>query len=477
MDNIATTKNIVKDTPTFNSYSMDKINKKLLCDGDSYIDGGLRKNKKFKKSTNKLPLVTVITIAYNVCSYIEDTILSILNQTYVNIEYIIIDGNSDDSTLKILQKYNEYIDYWVSERDTGIYNAMNKGLQYASGEYLIYVNAADYLHKNALENAITLRTSISYGKTFFIDDGKIIKKNYQPLNKNLEYGLGFMFPSVLIHNEVFNSIGIFNEKYKIAGDADFLIRAFNSGFKFIQREEESFSYMSIGGISDTQAENGYTEYLDALILNKNIEKNQRKYYLKKYQNKNKIKNLISKFVSIYYLKQQVYHFGIYTINFFYNYTPTFALRKFFLNKLNIFIGANTYIHTPIKLFYINNLTIGNNTTINSGAYLDNRKKITIGSNVNISHNVKIYTLGHDVNSMFFEAVGKSVIIEDYVVIFPNVLIMPGVTIMKGAVIYPGSVVTKDVDEFTIVGGNPAAKVSKRNKNLKYALDYKYWWAI
>lgn len=94
---------------------------------------------------SELPLFTIVTVVFNGASYLEKTIQSIKNQIYSNIEYIIIDGGSTDETLNIIKKNEEIIDYWVSECDNGIYDAMNKGLHLASGKWLLYLNAGDQL--------------------------------------------------------------------------------------------------------------------------------------------------------------------------------------------------------------------------------------------------------------------------------------------------------------------------------------------
>lgn len=88
--------------------------------------------------------ITVITVVYNGIDYIEDTILSVINQDYSNIEYIIIDGKSDDGTMDIVEKYATKISYWVSESDNGIYDAMNKGIKVATGDWIIFMNCGDY---------------------------------------------------------------------------------------------------------------------------------------------------------------------------------------------------------------------------------------------------------------------------------------------------------------------------------------------
>ena len=85
--------------------------------------------------------ITIITVVYNDIKHIEETIKSVINQTYKNIEYIIIDGGSTDGTLGIIKKYEKYINYWVSESDKGIYNAMNKGVKKTTGDYLYFLNS------------------------------------------------------------------------------------------------------------------------------------------------------------------------------------------------------------------------------------------------------------------------------------------------------------------------------------------------
>ena len=106
------------------------------------LAGGLRTRGLYKAEGPK-PIVTVITIAYNCAASIEETMLSVLNQTYSNVEYIVIDGGSTDGTLDIIRKYDHAIDYWISEPDRGIYDGINKGVRASTGQWLNCMNVGD----------------------------------------------------------------------------------------------------------------------------------------------------------------------------------------------------------------------------------------------------------------------------------------------------------------------------------------------
>ena len=109
-------------------------------------------------------LISVITVSYNAVSTIEQTILSVINQTYSNIEYIIIDGGSTDGTIDIIRRYEDKIAYWVSEPDRGIYDAMNKGASKANGEYIAFLNSDDWYELDA----VSIIAQFADGKTDLI---------------------------------------------------------------------------------------------------------------------------------------------------------------------------------------------------------------------------------------------------------------------------------------------------------------------
>lgn len=133
--------------------------------------GGLRSQGYLKGHFPNEPLISIITVVFNGEKYLEKTILSVIEQSYHNVEYIIIDGGSTDGTLSILQQYNSVINDWLSEKDTGIYEAINKGVKLAQGEYLLFLGADDCLYQN---NVIAEVISQIQGSTYALIFGKII---------------------------------------------------------------------------------------------------------------------------------------------------------------------------------------------------------------------------------------------------------------------------------------------------------------
>lgn len=176
------------------------------------------------------------------------------------------------------------------------------------------------------------------------------------------------------------------------------------------------------------------------------------------------------------IKLQVFFILLKIFNTLYYLSFPFFLKGILLKMAGIKVGRESVIQSG-RFFSFGKLEIGSNSIINSGCYLDNRRGIFIGNNVVIAHDSKFYTLGHDYNDPTFRTKGASIRIEDYVIIFANAQVMPGVTIKKGAVILSGSVVTKDVDEMTVMGGNPARPVRRREILHTQKDAYKYWFSI
>ncbi len=165
--------------------------------------------------------VTIITISYNAVLGIERTINSVITQTYSNLQYIIIDGGSTDGTVDIIKKYADKIDYWVSEPDSGIYYAMNKGIAIADGDWINFMNAGDYfVDRNVIEQIfqhnIECTDNVIYGNTIGKYKHGFISEKPEPLvvmNKRLP----FCHQSVFVKEQLIKSMP-FDTEYRIGAD-------------------------------------------------------------------------------------------------------------------------------------------------------------------------------------------------------------------------------------------------------------------
>ncbi|KKQ60121.1 hypothetical protein A3H81_04995 [Candidatus Daviesbacteria bacterium RIFCSPLOWO2_02_FULL_38_18] len=152
------------------------------------------------------------------------------------------------------------------------------------------------------------------------------------------------------------------------------------------------------------------------------------------------------------------------------YIPSHHVRRFLLRLAGAKIDQGSSFHMGCRFFSLKKIKIGEDSIIGYGAFLDGRDKIIIGNHVDIASDVMIYNSEHDINSDDFRAVVGAVEIEDYVFIGPRAIILPGVKISKGAVVGAGAVVTKDVADFTVVGGVPAEVIGERKlKDPHYKL--------
>lgn len=175
--------------------------------------------------------LSVITINRNNACGLEKTIQSVLGQSFRDYEYIIIDGNSNDDSVAIINKYSSKIAYWVSEPDSGVYNAMNKGIKQAKGEYLLFLNSGDFLlNKNVLSDLFSHKifADIVCAKCNVSDNGKVVWTSNPPKHITLGtlYYVGLAHQSTFIKRELFATIGLYREDFKYNSDIEFWYRAF-----------------------------------------------------------------------------------------------------------------------------------------------------------------------------------------------------------------------------------------------------------
>lgn len=203
--------------------------------------------------------ITIITAVYNDANNIDDAIRSVVEQDYADIEYIVIDGGSTDGTLDIVNKHKENISKLVSEPDKGLYDALNKGIQLATGDYIGFVHSDDMLYdEHVISNVVkTIENSncdVFYGDGLFVSSNNINKvvRNWisgKYSRNKVKFGWLPLHPTMYIKREVYQRCGLYDISYKIAGDTDLLVR-------YLYRENLTVSYsnsyiirMRMGGMS------------------------------------------------------------------------------------------------------------------------------------------------------------------------------------------------------------------------------------
>ncbi len=240
-------------------------------------EGGKRLRGICKSDNHAFPLISIITIVYNGQDSIEKTIESVINQTYTNIEYIVIDGHSTDNTLSIIRKYDEYIDYWRSEPDKGISDAFNKGYKHSTGSYIAFLNSGDWYEQNGIKmltEQIDEDYSIYCGHVnLYSLDGEKFLETFRSRPWRLLQTMRIAHPATLTSRKVFEKIGLFSEDFKYAMDYDFILRAFLNDFK-IKVVDNIITNMTIGGNSS----NTRCVFKEELVIkNKNIGRKKRHF--------------------------------------------------------------------------------------------------------------------------------------------------------------------------------------------------------
>lgn len=213
------------------------------------------------------PTISIITIVYNNVRDIEHTLLSVINQTYSHIQYIIIDGASTDGTLDIIQKYRGSLDVLISEKDKGIYDAMNKGLAKATGDYVLFLNSGDELYDNHTLQTIVEKgkgADIIYGETKLVDEERNIigdRRHKAPAHfdwKSFQYGMNVCHQAIYVKREIAEPYDL---QYKLSADVDWVIRAAKNA-KTSQNVNCYVARYLVGGMSQQRHNQSLKERYD-----------------------------------------------------------------------------------------------------------------------------------------------------------------------------------------------------------------------
>lgn len=210
-------------------------------------EGGLRTKGYFKQNDKQKPLITVVTVVFNGKFSLEQTIMSVIAINYENVEYIIIDGGSTDGTLDVIQKYDSVIDYWVSEADGGIYDAMNKGITLSNGSHLWFLNSGD----TALENVkVFSKLEKAKDNTIFLSPVVLAFENgvrqvYHGVRTNPHQGI--IYP-----RKVFDDIGLYDSRYRLISDRIYFDKLVDSGRYELFKCSECIAIFPVNGVSSTR---------------------------------------------------------------------------------------------------------------------------------------------------------------------------------------------------------------------------------
>jgi glycosyltransferase involved in cell wall biosynthesis len=203
------------------------------------------------------PKLSIITVVYNNVRDIERTILSVTRQSYSNIEYIVIDGLSTDGTLDIIQNYSSHITTLISEKDKGIYDAMNKGLALATGDYVLFMNSGDELYAvDTVEQVFASANDadIYYGETEMIDaqGNSLGRRRHQAPKQftwqDFKYGMSISHQAIYIKRSLAQP---YNLKYELSADIDWILRAAKKA-RLIQNVNRYVAKYLVGGMSKTK---------------------------------------------------------------------------------------------------------------------------------------------------------------------------------------------------------------------------------
>jgi glycosyltransferase involved in cell wall biosynthesis len=215
------------------------------------------------------PTLSVITVVYNNARDIERTLLSVLNQTYTGIEYIVVDGASTDGTLEIIKQYESRIARLISEKDKGIYDAMNKGLALATGDYVIFINSGDEFY--APDTVATVFASaddadIYYGETEMVNDQResLGRRRHQAPEqftwRSFKYGMSVSHQAIYIKRLLTEP---YDPKYQLSADIDWILRAAKKAKKIVNVKAYVAKYL-VGGMSKARHRQSLQERCDIM---------------------------------------------------------------------------------------------------------------------------------------------------------------------------------------------------------------------
>ncbi|WP_084717421.1 glycosyltransferase family 2 protein [Vibrio rhizosphaerae] len=252
----------MNENKTYKTYD-DYLNMNGIKKGGQYLNG--------KHKNKDMPLVSIITICRNASLTLEKTIESVIEQTYPNIEYLIIDGDSTDGTLDIIKHHEDCIDLWISEPDDGATDAINKGFTICSGEFIFLLNADDYITSDFISNAVESfdeDCDFVFGDCLIGNFGGDYSRRLQG-DKNYIKKIAYTMPrinqpTIVFKKQCLDTVGLYDTAKKVAPDYDWLVRGYvkNITGKYT---DKLVTYFALDGNSDKYYYKGLSEVRESSL--------------------------------------------------------------------------------------------------------------------------------------------------------------------------------------------------------------------
>jgi glycosyltransferase involved in cell wall biosynthesis len=410
--------------------------------------------------------ISVITVVFNDVHHIRETMESFFSQTWVNKEYIVIDGGSTDGTADIIREYGPRLKYWHSKPDEGVYQAMNTGIEKAQGDWIMFLNSGDYLASpNALFNAMSKTPDIENIDVIYGDSIERSEENgdvFWPASsdvRQLAKAPIYRHGSSLVRADI-QKRHLFDvsqlSTYGFALDWLMIHQLYMEGCRF-QKTDTILQIFQREGMSN--------QFKQGLIYNHLVTSGGKLTW------KDKLDILKTRVIHCF-KKTKIYRWLVaFLVEFILNdilpLIPFWSVRRWTMRRMKMKLGPNAFIMKRNYIITPQLLSVGRNSHINRGCTIDARAGIYIGDDVSISFDVKLLTGSHDLNSSSFRGKFLPIHIGKHAWIGAGAIILQNVHIGEGAVVCAGAVVTKDVAPFSIVAGVPAHIIGQRNSNLRY----------
>lgn len=370
--------------------------------------------------------ISVITVVYNDAKNIRQTMESFFSQTWEDKELIVIDGGSTDGTVDIIKEYSDRLGYWCSEKDKGVYDAMNKGMKHAKGDWVNILNCGDYYFSDhsladAIRNCDAENADIIYGDSMMLRKGHVFpfpsSSNVAGLEYRPIYRHGSSLVRTPIHKE--NLFALDKKKdYGFALDWYLIYTLYKKKYRFV-RTDAIIEVFDEEGMSNHPVKGEFLNYRISISDGFKM---------------GKLVSFLTKVMKMWFVRSCVYSgmrkFVLGPLTNSILPSLPWYVRRFAMRKLGMKIGKGTYVDSRCYIMNLNKLFIGKDSHINRMVTLDARGGLTIGDSVSVSHGVMLMTGSHDVQSRHFPVKFYPIEIGDYVWIGCGATVLQNVKIGK-----------------------------------------------